>query len=206
MTNATQAPEDPRHMSAQLFRAMGLLQEVNRLVLHPCGVALAVMVDADGTTTLGPILDHRDAPGGMVYSAEEASDPRFERAALMVDTAKAARQRERAKRYGFSIQPASRLVGACEGRLIALALAADEWATAVTVQVGTPEKPEHFLPAGQQRTGRIIMDALVTLGWWEVANPEQGSYRRVADAPERGDLGAAASDGTQSTSAATPGA
>ena len=45
----------------------GYLQEVNRLFLHPLGMALSVIEDDDGNCTLGGIWDCRDDPEGMIF-------------------------------------------------------------------------------------------------------------------------------------------
>jgi hypothetical protein len=47
------------------FRDQGYLQEVNRLVLHPAGLALEVVVNEDGTEQLGGVLDCREDPEGI---------------------------------------------------------------------------------------------------------------------------------------------
>jgi hypothetical protein len=44
-----------RRMSIAEFRAFGYLQEVNRLLLHPLGLALEVVVAGDGTEFLGGV-------------------------------------------------------------------------------------------------------------------------------------------------------
>jgi hypothetical protein len=46
-----------KHISIREFRAEGYLQEVNRMVLHPLGLALSVVVQEDGTEELYRILD-----------------------------------------------------------------------------------------------------------------------------------------------------
>jgi hypothetical protein len=78
------------------FRERGYLQEVNRLMLHPLGLALEVVVDdckfcaasgridggknhcehCDGrgkTERLGGVWDYRDDPEGMMYAGEPGS-------------------------------------------------------------------------------------------------------------------------------------
>lgn len=59
-------------MSVEEFRRLGYLQEVNRVVLHPCGLALEVVVSEDGTERFGGVWDYRDDPEGIVYG--EAPD------------------------------------------------------------------------------------------------------------------------------------
>lgn len=50
------------------FREIGFLQEVNRRLLHPLGLALEVVIDADGTERLGGVWDYRDDPAGIVFA------------------------------------------------------------------------------------------------------------------------------------------
>jgi hypothetical protein len=51
------------------FRALGFIQEINRRFLHPCGLALEVVVDQEtGEETLGGVWDYRDDPEGMVFA------------------------------------------------------------------------------------------------------------------------------------------
>lgn len=63
-----------KRMGAAEFRKLGFLQEVNKLVLHPCGLALEVIVNKEtGATQFGEVWDFRDDPEGMVFAE---SDPR----------------------------------------------------------------------------------------------------------------------------------
>lgn len=59
--------DDIKRIDIAEFRALGFLQEVNRRVLHPCGLALEVEVDDDGTERLGGVWDYRDDPEGITY-------------------------------------------------------------------------------------------------------------------------------------------
>ena len=66
---APPAPSDDiKRISVEEFRQGGYLQELNRRFLHPLGLALEIMVDADGqAVSLGGIWDYRDDPEGMNY-------------------------------------------------------------------------------------------------------------------------------------------
>lgn len=91
-------------LSAEEFRRLGLLQEVNRQFFHPLGLAMAVTLDSiTGEMTLGPILDYRDGSGGVVF--EDLSDAdslmKFESVQDMQDKFRAARIR----RFGAIVQP-----------------------------------------------------------------------------------------------------
>ena len=54
-------------MSVKEFQSLGLLQELNRLFLHPRGLAMAVTID-DQFIALGPIYDYRDEPEGVEFA------------------------------------------------------------------------------------------------------------------------------------------
>lgn len=55
-----------KRIDAQEFQDVGFLQEVNRLFLHPVGLALEVVVAADGTVSFGGVQDWRDDPEGVI--------------------------------------------------------------------------------------------------------------------------------------------
>ena len=56
-----------KYMDIKEFRELGFLQEVNRRFLHQFGLALKVVVDEDGTESLGGIWDYRDDPEGIRF-------------------------------------------------------------------------------------------------------------------------------------------
>jgi hypothetical protein len=66
------------------FQRIGFLQEVNRLVLHPAGLALAVTLPFDVAgqpSTFGSfrVWDYRDDPEGMLFAAGEISETKMRR-------------------------------------------------------------------------------------------------------------------------------
>jgi hypothetical protein len=89
-----------RYLDIEEFRELGYLQEVNRLFLHPLGLALEVVVE-NGEERLGGIWDHRDDPDGIAFAPG------------LIDPEKAARVRRfyvvrcerRQRRLGWSVQP-----------------------------------------------------------------------------------------------------
>jgi hypothetical protein len=83
------------------FRKLGFIQEINRRLLHPCGLALEVIVEEDGTEKLGGVWDYREDPEGMYYREDELSRVK---AQTVVDlfTSKLLHRREE---YGHIIQP-----------------------------------------------------------------------------------------------------
>ena len=60
-----------KRMDIKEFREMGLLAELNRVFLHPLGLALEIIIDDEtGKEKLGGIWDYRDDPEGMLYGKE----------------------------------------------------------------------------------------------------------------------------------------
>ena len=57
-----------KRISAEEFRNLGLLMEVNRLFLHPLGLALEIEVDEGGHMKFGQVQDLRDDPEGMMFA------------------------------------------------------------------------------------------------------------------------------------------
>ena len=89
-----------KRMSVKEFRELGLLQEVNRRVLHPLGLALEVVIDKDtGEESFGDIWDCRDDPEGMVYDELDLEKARN------VSYMQAVAFTVRMQRLGFVIQP-----------------------------------------------------------------------------------------------------
>lgn len=62
-----------KRMDLQEFMEFGFLHEVNRLCLHPMGLALEIIFDKDPETgvlknhKLGGIWDYRDDPEGLIF-------------------------------------------------------------------------------------------------------------------------------------------
>lgn len=60
-----------RIMSLKEFIEEGYLQELNRKFLHPCGLALSVMMDEEtGEAEFADIIDARDDPEGYAFDDE----------------------------------------------------------------------------------------------------------------------------------------
>jgi hypothetical protein len=59
--------EDIKRIDIKEFRSLGFLQEVNRKFFHPLGLALEVIIEADGTEKIGGIWDYRDDPEGNFF-------------------------------------------------------------------------------------------------------------------------------------------
>lgn len=56
-----------KKMSAKEFLEQGFLQELNRQFLHPMGLALEVIQEADGTFRFGDVQNFGDDLEGMVF-------------------------------------------------------------------------------------------------------------------------------------------
>lgn len=59
-----------KRISVAEFRQLGLLQEVNRLFLHPRGLALEVVIgvgEDEGVERFGDVWDYREDPEGMAF-------------------------------------------------------------------------------------------------------------------------------------------
>lgn len=89
-----------KRMSVTEFRELGLLQEVNRVFLHPKGLALEVVLDDDGAERFGQVWDWRDDPEGIVFA--DAPDPDKAATVAALGSAKA---EARMKSFGFIVQP-----------------------------------------------------------------------------------------------------
>jgi hypothetical protein len=95
-------PNDIKYMSIKQFRKLGFVQELNRRILHPCGLALEVIVDTDtGEETLGGVWDFRDDPEGMYYGDEALSRAKAQSVTDLFNS-KLAHRREA---FGHIIQP-----------------------------------------------------------------------------------------------------
>jgi len=64
--------DEIKRMDIAEFRRLGYLQEINRRVLHPAGLALEILHEADGTERFGGVWDYRDDPEGIIYEGDLA--------------------------------------------------------------------------------------------------------------------------------------
>lgn len=92
-----------KKMSVNEFREIGLLQEVNRLLLHPMGLALEVVVDGDGLMRFGEIQDVRDDPEGMIFGG--GFSPAERAKAEAVNLLFEAKRSQRVSTLGWHIEP-----------------------------------------------------------------------------------------------------
>lgn len=92
-----------KYMDPAEFRRLGYLQEVNRRLLHPLGLALCVKADADGAVQLSGIWDCRDDPEGIRFDGPLDGD-----AAYRIGHELMARGTARKRALGYIVQPACR--------------------------------------------------------------------------------------------------
>ena len=87
------------------FRKLGFIQEINRRLLHPCGLALEVILDKEtGEETLGGVWDYRDDPEGMAFGEGVITVDKV----ISVETLFRRKALYREESLGYFIQPASK--------------------------------------------------------------------------------------------------
>ena len=94
-------PDTIKRISIKEFRKLGFIQEINRRLLHPCGLALEVIVEEDGTECLGGVWDYRDDPEGMYYGDNVLSRVKAQ-SVIDLFNSKLSHRREE---FGHIIQP-----------------------------------------------------------------------------------------------------
>lgn len=88
-------------MNAAELQDSGLLQEINRRLLHPLGLAMYVERDGQGRVTWGGVYDWSDDPEGVRFGDDVALAP----AAEAFDALWAKRTRPRKAALGYVVQP-----------------------------------------------------------------------------------------------------
>ena len=86
------------------FRELGYLQELNRLFLHPLGLALEAVLNDDGTESFGEVWDYRDDDEGMWYD-ECMFDDEFKERAKRIEQEIIRHGQARMEKLGYVIQP-----------------------------------------------------------------------------------------------------
>jgi hypothetical protein len=94
---------DVNTMSVKDFRERGYLQELNRRFLHPLGLAIESVVEADGSEHFGRIWDYREDPEGIYFNPGPDVDKTDQ-----VSVEWTAREPMRQNALGYVIQPASK--------------------------------------------------------------------------------------------------
>lgn len=75
-----------KRLTAREVRDLGVLLEVNRLLLHPRGLALEIAWDPDDPDAVAVlrIQDHRDDPEGVYFDLDPAEWKKVEAFAALV--------------------------------------------------------------------------------------------------------------------------
>lgn len=95
---------DLKYIDIAEFHRLGFIQEINRRLLHPCGLALSVHTDDNGNATgFGPVWDDRDDPEGWLFT--DLSDEDSATKAAPVDALIAQHTDHRQSTLGFVVQP-----------------------------------------------------------------------------------------------------
>lgn len=88
------------------FRELGLIQEINRRLLHPMGLALEVVIsDEDGSEKLGGVWDFRNDPEGLAFQAGLLETETAREKARRVDELFNSKKEIREKNLGWHVQP-----------------------------------------------------------------------------------------------------
>lgn len=91
-----------KKLSAKQFREEGYLQEVNRLFLHPLGLALEVIVDHD-CERFGDVWDSRDDSEGLIFEFDNITEAKQNAEKVSHEYMK--RKQARIKLLGQIVQP-----------------------------------------------------------------------------------------------------
>lgn len=87
------------------FREQGYLQEINRLFLHPLGLALEVMIKSDGTEYIGGVWDSREDPEGIHFGDFFKGNEDATKKANFIQGELVKMAVSRKKILGYAIQP-----------------------------------------------------------------------------------------------------
>ena len=99
------AKKEPKYLSPQLIKDLGLLQAINQRVLHPAGFALALSETTleNGTKKVAGIAgvqDYRGTKGGLIFDENLMSAQKEK----TFDAFVAKNSLLRLKRFGYVIQ------------------------------------------------------------------------------------------------------
>lgn len=87
------------------LESTGLLFEINRLVMHPRGLAMALAQDDSGAVRFAGICDARTDPEGIYFCTDALADGARKLAKADADTGAVGRQQSRLAALGFVVQP-----------------------------------------------------------------------------------------------------
>jgi len=94
-----------KRMLPRDFRALGYLQELNRIFLHPLGLALEIIVDtATNEEYFGCVWDYRDTDHGVIFGIKTDK-----KKASRIAAEKVKKSAARQSKFGWSVQPVGKL-------------------------------------------------------------------------------------------------
>ncbi len=94
--------EEVKRIEIKEFRQLGFIQEINRRFLHPCGLALEVIVDLETKEEkLGGVWDYRDDPEGIRFVEDVLDGQKFQ----SVEDLFYSKAEARRENLGYFIQP-----------------------------------------------------------------------------------------------------
>ena len=94
--------EEIKRIPIAKFRELGFIHEINRRLLHPCGLALEVIIDLEtGEERLGGVWDYRDDPEGMRFGEDLLSGEKVR----SVDKLFHSHAHIRSETLGYVVQP-----------------------------------------------------------------------------------------------------
>jgi len=100
--------QEIKRMDIKEFRRKGYLQEINRMFLHPLGLALEINLNVDGSETLGGIWDYREDKEGIYFDVANSDEERlewFKEKAQFVKDEFLNRYDDREDKLGWVIEP-----------------------------------------------------------------------------------------------------
>ncbi len=94
--------EEIKYMPVEEFRKLGFIQEINRRLLHPCGLALEVVLDTEtGEAKFSGVWDYRDDPEGNAFGEGVMTREKC----LSVEELLYSKKEFREENLGYFIQP-----------------------------------------------------------------------------------------------------
>ena len=96
--------DEIKYISIKEFQKLGFIHEINRQLLHPCGLALEVIIDTEtGEALLSGVWDRREDPEGICFEEETLSAEKAASVAKLFHT----NAHLRMKALGYMVQPVS---------------------------------------------------------------------------------------------------
>jgi hypothetical protein len=95
-------------MPLEDFLNEGWLAEINRLILHPAGLAMTFSLHEDGTVGFFGTQDARDDDEGFVFKWDDGPPEKARKKADFVARAMESKRKAREAKLGFHIQPVTR--------------------------------------------------------------------------------------------------